>query len=122
MSFLAELKRRHVVRVGLTYAAVAFAIVQGADLAFPRLGLPDWTITFVLALTLLGLPVALVLAWAYEITPDGVRRTEGVVDPAAAAVGAKWLAPQTVVLVMGALVVAGAAGWFARGPPVGRSQ
>jgi hypothetical protein len=71
-SLVQELKRRHVVRVALVYAAVAFAVVQAADLAFPRLGLPDWTVTFVLVLALLGLPLALVLAWMFDVTPAGL--------------------------------------------------
>ena len=74
--FLAELKRRKVFRVMAVYGVVAFAVLQVADLAFPRLGLPEWTVTFVLALSLLGFPIAVVLAWAFEMTPEGVRRTE----------------------------------------------
>jgi TolB-like protein/thioredoxin-like negative regulator of GroEL len=58
------------------YGVVAFGVLQIADLAFPRLGLPEWTVTFVLALSLLGFPIAVVLAWALEMTPEGVRRTE----------------------------------------------
>jgi adenylate cyclase len=72
---LAELKRRKVFRVAAVYGATAFLALQGADLVFPRLGLPDWTVTLVVALGVLGLPVALALAWAFDATPDGVRRT-----------------------------------------------
>ena len=72
-SFLAELKRRKVYHVAVVYVVVAFALWEGADIAFPRLGLPDWTVTLVLALTLLGFPVALILAWAYELRPEGAR-------------------------------------------------
>lgn len=61
------------------YGVVAFAVLQVADIAFPLLGLPDWTVTFVLALSLLGFPIAIVLAWAFEVTPEGVRRTEQAV-------------------------------------------
>jgi TolB-like protein/Tfp pilus assembly protein PilF len=74
-TFLAELKRRHVVRVAVAYSAIAFATVSIASDFLPALRLPDWTVTFVAALAVLGFPVALVLAWAYDITPDGVRRT-----------------------------------------------
>lgn len=77
-SFIAELKRRHVVRVGIVYAAVAFVVLQVADLSFTRLGLPDWTVTLVLVLALLGFPISLVLAWAFDLTPGGVRRTEAL--------------------------------------------
>ena len=74
--FISELTRRNVFRVGAAYAIVSWLIVQVIDIAFPRLGLPDWTITLVLVLLLIGLPVALILAWAFELTPDGVKKTE----------------------------------------------
>lgn len=74
--FFGELKRRHVYRVAAVYAATAFVVVQVADLTFVRLGLPTWTVTLVIVLSALGFPIALVLAWAFEVTPDGVRRTE----------------------------------------------
>ncbi len=73
---LAELKRRKVFQVAAVYGAVGFVVLQVAELAFPLLGLPEWTVTFVLALTMLGFPIALVLAWAFETSPDGVKRTE----------------------------------------------
>jgi len=73
--FFAELKRRRVFRVMAVYGAVAFVILQVADIALPGLGLPEWTITLILALTLLGFPFAIVLAWAFDMTPDGMQRT-----------------------------------------------
>ncbi|UCC72488.1 MAG: hypothetical protein JSV86_19335, partial [Gemmatimonadota bacterium] len=75
-SFLVELKRRKVYRVAVAYAVVAFVIWQAAEIAFPSLRLPEWTLTFVVVIALIGFPIALVLAWALEITPEGVRRTE----------------------------------------------
>jgi TolB-like protein/Flp pilus assembly protein TadD len=74
--FLAELKRRRVFRVAIVYAAVGFVIWQAAEIAVPGLNLPAWALTLVILLTVLGFPIALVLAWALEITPEGVRRTE----------------------------------------------
>lgn len=74
--FWAELRRRKVVRVAAVYGATVFVVVQAASLFLPRMGLPDWTVTLVVWLALLGFPLALVLAWAFEMTPDGVRRTE----------------------------------------------
>jgi len=71
-----ELKRRRVFRVAVVYAVVAFAIWQAAEIAVPGLNLPAWVLTLVILLTVLGFPIALVLAWALEITPEGVRRTE----------------------------------------------
>jgi TolB-like protein/tetratricopeptide (TPR) repeat protein len=73
--FFADLKRRRVFRVMAVYGAVAFVILQVADIALPGLGLPEWTITLILALTLLGFPFAIVLAWAFDMTPEGVQRT-----------------------------------------------
>lgn len=70
-----ELKRRNVYRVAATYAVVGFVVVQVADLVFPALNIPPWAYSLVVVLTLLGFPVALVLAWAFEMTPEGVRRT-----------------------------------------------
>ncbi|MHC4138133.1 MAG: tetratricopeptide repeat protein, partial [Planctomycetota bacterium] len=75
-SFVAELKRRKVYRVAVVYSVVAFVIWQAAEIAFPSLHLPEWTLTFVVVIALIGFPIALVLAWAFEITPEGVRRTE----------------------------------------------
>ncbi len=74
--FFAELKRRKVFRVMAVYGGVAFVILQIADIALPGLGLPEWTITLILVLTLLGFPIAIVLAWAFEMTPSGVKKTE----------------------------------------------
>src|SRR5690606_17426768 len=76
MSLFAELKRRNVIRVGAAYLVVAWLLIEVSDTVFPRLGLPEWTVTLVIALLLLGLPLALFLAWAFELTPDGMKRTE----------------------------------------------
>jgi len=75
LALLRELKRRNVFRVAVVYAAVSFVLAQVADIAFPALHLPSWTVTFVIVLIILGFPVALVLAWAFEITPEGMVRT-----------------------------------------------
>lgn len=80
--FVAELRRRRVFRVAAAYAVAAWAIMQVSDLMLPRLGLPDWTVTLVIVLTLLGFPIALVLGWAFDLTPAGVQRTNA---PSAAA-------------------------------------
>lgn len=79
-TFLAELQRRRVFRVAVVYAVASFAILQVADIAFPALRLPDWTMTLVVAITLLGFPIAMVLAWAFDITPHGVVRTASAQD------------------------------------------
>jgi adenylate cyclase len=78
MSFFAELKRRNVFRVAAAYAVVAWLLIEISDTVFPRLGLPEWTVTLVIALLLLGFPVALFFAWAYELTPEGLKREQEV--------------------------------------------
>jgi TolB-like protein len=115
LSLWAELRRRKVVRVAVVYAATVFAVVQAADIMLPRLGVPDWAVTLVVALSVLGFPIALVLAWALELTPDGVRVTTSQVeaDPA----NAPSLLGRRTVLAAAALVVLGVglgAGWFLR--------
>jgi len=74
-SILVELRRRKVYRVVVVYAGVAFGLLQLADIAFPRIGLPDWSVTLVLALAVLGFPAAIGLAWAFDWTSEGIRRT-----------------------------------------------
>ncbi len=73
--FLGELKRRKVYRAAVVYSVASVAIFQAAESILPRLGLPDAAVTAVLLIALLGLPVALVLAWMFEVTSDGVVRT-----------------------------------------------
>lgn len=75
-AFLADLKRRRVFRLTAVYGGAAFVMMQVADLVFPRLGLPDWTITLVVALAVVGFPVAIATAWTFETGPAGLRRTE----------------------------------------------
>lgn len=74
-SFFSELRRRNVGRVAVAYAAAAFVVLQVADLLAQGLRLPEWVFPTVTVLALVGFPLALVFAWAFELTPDGVRRT-----------------------------------------------
>ncbi len=78
MSFFGELRRRNVVKVAVAYAIVGWLLVQIAATFFPALQLPEWTVTFVAGLVILGFPLALILSWAYELTPDGVERTKSI--------------------------------------------
>ena len=73
-----ELKRRNVVRVGIAYVVVGWLIIEVIDTIAPRLGMPDWVPTFFIVLVLVGLPIALLFSWAYEITPEGVKKTTEV--------------------------------------------
>ena len=68
--FYRELKRRKVIRVAIVYIVVTWIIVEVASVMFPELFLPDWSVRLVIALAIIGFPVAMVLAWAFELTPD----------------------------------------------------
>ena len=81
MSFFDELKRRNVIRVGVAYAAIAWLLAQVADLALDAFAAPDWALRALLIAMLVGFPITLVIAWVYELTPEGVRVDEdGVSD------------------------------------------
>ncbi len=80
-SFLAELKRRKVYRVAVVYVLVGFAVIEGGQLIFDALEFPRAAWQFVVVLTILGFPIALVLAWALELTPEGIRVTPPVEAP-----------------------------------------
>ena len=73
-----ELKRRNVVRVGIAYAIVGWLIIEVIDTIAPRLGMPDWVPTFFIIAVLVGLPIILLFSWAYEVTPEGIMKTEEV--------------------------------------------
>ncbi|TFH27213.1 MAG: tetratricopeptide repeat protein [Bacteroidia bacterium] len=74
--FWQELKRRRVIKVIAMYAATAFIIMEAGDIMLPRLGLPDWTVTFIIILLIIGLPLTIILAWIFDITPEGIKKTE----------------------------------------------
>src|SRR5210317_1190960 len=78
MSFFAELKRRNVIRVGIAYAVVSWVIAQIAEFAFENFGAPDWVLKSLVVVLLLGLPIVLIIAWAYELTPEGIKREKEV--------------------------------------------
>jgi len=78
MSFWGELKRRNVFKVGVAYAIVAWLIIEAVATIFPVLQLPEWSVTFVTVLVIIGFPFALLFAWAFEITPDGIKLTKEV--------------------------------------------
>ena len=83
-NFFSELKRRNVYKVAVAYAVVGWVIAQIATQIFPFLEIPNWVVRLVIVLIAIGFPIALVIAWAFEATPEGIKRTEDV-DPAAAA-------------------------------------
>jgi TolB-like protein len=97
--FFGELKRRNVYKVAVAYAIVGWLLVQVATQVFPFLEIPNWVVRWVILLVAVGFPVALVIAWAFELTPEGLKRTEDV-DLAAGSVSKKrtWI----YVVVIGA--------------------
>jgi TolB-like protein/tetratricopeptide (TPR) repeat protein len=75
-NFFAELRRRNVYKVAIAYAVIAWLLMQIATQVFPFLEIPNWAIRLVIMLLALGFPIALILAWAFELTPEGLKRTE----------------------------------------------
>ncbi len=76
--FWQELKRRKVIKVIAMYAATAFIIMEAGEIMLPRLGLPDWTVTFIIILLIIGFPIAIILSWIFDVTPEGLKKTEPV--------------------------------------------
>src|SRR5438552_16657730 len=76
--FFAELKRRNVYKVAVAYAVVAWLLIQAASILFPTYDAPAWVMKVFVAIIALGFPIALVIAWAFEMTPEGMKRTENV--------------------------------------------
>ncbi len=100
--FLDELRRRKVLRAAVVYAAGAFALLEFADIAFARLGLPDRAVDFVLWTGLIGFPVAMTLAWRFDIHEEPATEQ-----------GPRWLSIQVAVAVVGLVLLGVGAGWWA---------
>lgn len=94
LDFLADLKRRKVYRVSAVYLVVAFVLLEGVDLLADPLGLPSVVMTVLVVIALFGFPLAVVLAWAFEITPDGVRQTVPAAPSGTSAEGLDLGAPE----------------------------
>ena len=73
--FIGELKRRKVYRVAVAYAVVGWLLIQVATQVFPFLDIPNWAVRLVIAVTVLGFPLALVVSWIFDLTPHGLERT-----------------------------------------------
>jgi TolB-like protein/Tfp pilus assembly protein PilF len=96
--FFAELKRRNVYKVAVAYIVVGWALSQGIAQVFPVFDVPNWAIRLIVLLIIIGFPVAVVLAWAFEITPQGIKRTEDVDVNRPHSLGGAWI---YIVLVGG---------------------
>ncbi|MGH7938964.1 MAG: tetratricopeptide repeat protein, partial [Bryobacteraceae bacterium] len=77
-NFFAEVKRRNVYKVAVAYVVAAWLLIQVATQVFPFFEVPNWAVRLVVLLSVLGFPVALILAWAFEITPEGIKREADV--------------------------------------------
>src|SRR6266404_4760155 len=77
-NFFAELKRRNVYKVAVAYAIVGWLLVQVATQVFPFFEIPNWAVRLIVLAIVIGFPIALVIAWAFELTPEGLKRTEDV--------------------------------------------
>src|SRR6266568_2918972 len=112
-NFFSELKRRNVYKVAVAYAIVGWLLVQVATQVFPFFEIPNWAVRLVVLAIVIGFPIALVIAWAFELTPEGLKRTEDV-DPFDSRSG-QVLAAQThrkshvwiYIVIVGALLSAG---------------
>ena len=103
MNFFAELKRRNVYKVAVAYAVAGWALSQGIAQVFPVFDIPNWAIRSIVLLIILGFPIAVVFAWFFESTPEGIKRTE-VADAARQhSRGKTWI----YVVVIGAIVSIG---------------
>ncbi|HEU0275176.1 MAG TPA: tetratricopeptide repeat protein [Candidatus Udaeobacter sp.] len=102
-NFLSELKRRNVYKVAVAYIVAGWALAQGIAQVFPVFYVPNWAIQLFVVLIIIGFPVAVFLAWAFEITPEGIKRTEDVDVTRPHSYGGAWI----YVAVVGALLSIG---------------
>src|SRR5207248_1035035 len=102
-NFFAELKRRNVYKVAVAYAVVAWLLIQAASILFPTFETPGWVMKVFVAVVVAGFPIALILAWAFELTPEGLKRTESADELPRKSGGRRvWI---YVVIIAGAISV-----------------
>src|SRR5215467_1682110 len=103
-NFVVELKRRNVYKVTVAYAIVGWLSIQIATQVFPFLEIPNWVVRLVIVAVAIGFPIALIIAWAFELTPEGLKRTEDV-DASGERVPKKyaWI----YIVVIGAVISVG---------------
>jgi TolB-like protein/Flp pilus assembly protein TadD len=101
-SFFSELKRRNVYKVAVAYAVVAWLLMQIASQIFPFFEIPNWVVRLVVLLLIVGFPVALIIAWAFEVTPEGIKRTEAADVAGQRSRGVAWI---YIILIGAALSI-----------------
>jgi len=104
-NFFAELKRRNVYKVAVAYAIVAWLLIQAASILFPTFEAPAWVMKVFVTAVILGFPVALIFAWAFEITPEGIKRADEVSPDESMTRRRSW--KLTAIIVLVAVVAAG---------------
>lgn len=100
-----ELKRRNIFRVGLAYGVLAWLLLQVGAIIAPALDLPPWTLPFLIFILAIGLPLVLIFAWAFELTPEGLRKTADVVTEASVTGETGKRLNQVIITVLGLTVV-----------------
>jgi adenylate cyclase len=104
--FLEEVKRRKVYRVAVAYVIAAGGVIQLASASFPAWDLPNWALRVVIVLLLIGFPTALIFAWAFDITAQGIRATPDVAAPKT------HRRRNVIMLVVTGVIISAAAGFF----------
>src|SRR5919206_1637895 len=99
-TFFGELKRRNVYKVAVAYAIVAWLLIQIATQVFPFFEIPNWAVRLVVLAMIAGFPIALVIAWAFELTPEGIKRTEDADATVKSPRGRAWI----YVAIVGAVL------------------
>jgi TolB-like protein len=102
-NFFAELRRRNVYKVAIAYGVVAWLLIQIATQVFPFFEIPNWVVRLVVLLIVIGFPIALIIAWAFELTPEGLKRTEAAdAVPTPCSAHRTWI---YVVIIAGAISI-----------------
>jgi len=116
LSLFSELKRRKVFRVGIAYVIAAWLVAQVADLVADNFNAPDWVMQMIITLLIVGLPISLILSWAFDLTADGITRTEyGEVE------GSLTVSNKSILALVGGLFVAVAVVFYVAWPRDDRS-
>jgi TolB-like protein len=102
-NFFSELKRRNVYKVAVAYAVVAWLLIQVATQVFPFFEIPNWAVRLVVLAVIAGFPIALIIAWAFELTPEGIKSTEDADATAKQSHGRAWV----YVAIIGAVLSLG---------------
>src|SRR6266498_12864 len=102
-SFFAELKRRNVYKVAVAYAVVGWLLVQVTTQVFPIFEIPNWASRLIVLAIIIGFPIALIIAWAFEVTPEGIKRTEAADAAGQRSRGGTWI----YIVLIGAAVSVG---------------